>query len=55
MPLRKGSSKKAFNFNVKELIESWRKKGSIGGQKLNSMNKARKKALAIAFAQKESS
>jgi len=51
----KGKSKKAFGFNVKELIESWRRKGSIGGQKLDSLNKARKKALAIAFSKKESS
>jgi len=55
MPLKSGKSKKAFDFNVKELVETWRKKGSIGGQKLNSMNKARKKALAIAFSEKEKS
>ncbi len=55
MPLKQGSSKKAFEFNVGELIRSWKKKGAIGKKKIGTLEKARKTALAIAFDQKRRS
>jgi hypothetical protein len=49
MPLKSGKSKEAFNFNVEELVNSWKKKGKMGSSRPESLNKARKQALAIAF------
>jgi hypothetical protein len=52
MPLQQGKSKKAFNFNVEELIHSYKKTGKIGSSSPKSLLKARKQALAIAFDKK---
>jgi len=50
MPLRKvPGSEKAFKYNVRELIRSWRKKGKIGKRAIKTFEEARRTALAIAF------
>ncbi len=49
MPLQEGKSNQAFNANVSELVNSWRKHMKIGTSHPKSFNKARKQALAIAF------
>lgn len=49
MPLKKGSSDKTFAENMSEMMASFKRKGSLGGEAIDSMKKARKKALAIAF------
>ncbi len=52
MPLQKGSSKKAFESNMSELMTSFHKSGRIGTSKPSTAEKARKQALAIAFEMK---
>lgn len=52
MPLKEGKSKEAFNYNVSELINAWRKKGKIGKSSPPTLIKARQQALAIAFGKK---
>ena len=49
MPLKKGSSKKTIQKNVKELIKSYEKKGKIGTSKPASKEKAIKQSVAIAY------
>jgi hypothetical protein len=49
MPLKKSKSKRAFNYNVSELIHAYKKKGKIGKVKPKNAKKARQIALAIAF------
>ena len=51
MPLKKGSSKKVFEKNVKELVNNYKDKGKIGTSKPASKPKAVKQAVAIAYAQ----
>ena len=52
MPLKKGKSKKAFESNVKELVETYKRTGSIGGSSPRSEEQARRQAVAIAYEQK---
>jgi hypothetical protein len=49
----KGKSKKAFSFNVSELVNSYNKTGKIGTSSPESIAKARKQALAVAFSKKK--
>jgi len=49
MPLKKSKSKKAFEYNVAELIHTYKKKKKIGNIKPKNAKKARQIALAIAF------
>ena len=49
MPLKTGSSKKVISSNVKELVGSYKKKGSIGTSKPASKAKAVKQAVAISL------
>jgi hypothetical protein len=49
MPLQEETSKKGFNSNVEELINTWKKKKKIGTSNPKTIDKARKQALAIAF------
>jgi len=49
MPLKKGKSKKVFSSNVKEIIHSFKQKGTIGTSHPKSMKKAIKQAVAIAY------
>jgi hypothetical protein len=49
MPLAKGKSKKVISKNVKELVDTYEKKGKIGTSKPESKEKAIKQALAISY------
>lgn len=49
MPLSKGKSKKTIGKNVKELMNSYKKKGKIGTSKPKTKKKAQKQAVAIAL------
>ncbi|MBT9170632.1 MAG: hypothetical protein DDT18_00976 [Actinobacteria bacterium] len=49
MPLKKGKSKSVIGSNIRELVNSFKKKGMIGTSKPESFAKARKQAIAIAF------
>lgn len=49
MPLKKGSSQKTKSSNIKELLHSFKEKGSIGNTKPGSMKKARSITSAIAY------
>ena len=49
MPLKKGKSKKVIGSNIRELINSFKTKGTLGTSKPESFAKARKQAVAIAF------
>jgi hypothetical protein len=49
MPLKTGSSKKVIGANVKELVGSFKKKGTIGTSKPASKAKAVKQAVAISL------
>jgi hypothetical protein len=50
VPLSKGKSKKAFSKNVKELVDTYKKKGKIGTSKPKSKKAAIKQSIAIAYA-----
>lgn len=52
MPLSSGKSKKAFNWNVRELLHKYKKTGKIGNSSPEDVENARKQALAIAFEKK---
>lgn len=52
MPLKEGAGKKNFVENIKELMHSFAKTGSIGNSKPGSKGAAVKQAVAIAFRQK---
>lgn len=49
MPLKEGHSKKVRDANIQELIDSWKKTGMIGDQKIKTEKKAREVATAIAY------
>jgi len=49
MPLKKGKSKKVISGNIKEIMRSYHKKGTIGTSIPESNEKAQKQAIAIAF------
>ena len=49
MPLKKGKSNKVVSSNIKELVESYKSKGSIGTSKPASVGAAVKQAAAIAY------
>lgn len=49
MPLLKGSSKKTISSNIGELVSSFKRTGKIGNATPETMAKARRQAIAIAF------
>jgi hypothetical protein len=49
VPLKKGKSKKTISSNIKEVVKSYEKKGTIGTSKPKSKAKAIKQAVAIAY------
>jgi len=53
MPLSPGKSREAFESNIGELIRSYRETGKVGNSTPKTTDKARKQALAIAFAEKD--
>jgi len=55
MPLKKGSSKKTRQSNIKEVIHSYEKKGKIGTSKPKSKKEAIKQAVAIGYAEQRRS
>ena len=55
MPLMKGTSSKTMSKNVKELVDTYEKKGKIGTSKPKSKKAAIKQAVAIAYSVKRKS
>lgn len=53
MPLKKGKSNKIRNENIKEVIDSYSQKGTIGTSKPKNKKKAIKQAVAIGYAQQK--
>lgn len=51
MPLQKGSSRKVQSANIKEMVDSWKQKGSIGTSHPKTKKKAIKQAVAISYAE----
>ena len=49
MPLKNGKSKKVFNSNIEELLQSCKENGTIGTSHPKSMKLAQKQAVAIAY------
>jgi hypothetical protein len=49
MPLKEGAGKKAFNYNVSELMHSYKETGKIGDSRPKSKKSALDQALAIAY------
>lgn len=49
MPLSKGKSSKAFSKNVKELVDTYKQKGSIGTSHPKNKKSAIKQAVAISY------
>lgn len=49
MPLLKGKSNKVRGKNVKELVDTYKKKGKIGTSKPKSKKAAIKQAVAISY------
>ena len=49
MPLRNGSSKKVVSSNIKNLVDDWKKDGSIGASHPATKKKAIAQAVAIAL------
>lgn len=52
MPLKKGNSKKVFKENVKEIMDSYKKKGRIGISTPKDKGAAIKQSVAIAYSEK---
>lgn len=50
MPLKKGKSNKTVSKNVKELVDTYKKKGKIGTSHPKSKKAAIKQAVAISYA-----
>ena len=50
MPLMSGNSRKTISENIKELMDSYKRKGSIGNSGNINAEDARKRAIAIAYA-----
>ena len=55
MPLINGRSAKVVSKNIKELMDSYKKKGSIGTSGPLDEDEARKRAIAIAMSKKRRS
>lgn len=51
MPLKSGGGKRNLVANIRELMASFHRKGSIGNGPQESAAKANKRAVAIAYAQ----
>ena len=49
MSLKNGKSKKVISENIKEIMDSYHEKGTIGTSSPISNKKAQKQAIAIAF------
>lgn len=49
MPIKKGSSNKTRAENIKEMVTSFKAKGSIGNTRPGSLKKASQIAAAIAY------
>lgn len=49
MPLKPGASKAAITYNIKTLIEDYKRRGAIGTSHPKSTAKARKQAVAISL------
>jgi hypothetical protein len=49
MPIKKGSSKKVISENISEIMNSYKKKGTIGTSKPKNDKAALKQAEAIAI------
>jgi ABC-type sulfate/molybdate transport systems ATPase subunit len=49
MPLKNGKSKKVISSNVEELLHEYKHTGTIGTSHPESMEKAQKQAVAIAY------
>lgn len=47
MPIRKGSGQKVISSNIKEIMDSYKQKGTIGTSKPANKKKALKQAIAI--------
>lgn len=49
MPLKSGKSKEVISSNIKELVDTYEEKGTIGNSHPKSKKKAQKQAVAIAL------
>lgn len=52
MPVKAGTSNKTFVDNIREIMHSFQKSGSIGNSSPPSAGKAAKQAVAIAYRKK---
>jgi ABC-type sulfate/molybdate transport systems ATPase subunit len=51
MPLKKGKSKKVISSNIGELLHKFKETGTIGTSHPESMEKAQKQVVAIAYSE----
>jgi hypothetical protein len=49
MPLSKGTSRKTFEKNVRQIVRDWEKDGTIGNSRPKTKKKAIEQAVAIAY------
>jgi hypothetical protein len=49
MPLSKGTSRKTFEKNVRQIVHDWEKDGKIGNSRPKTKKKAIEQAVAIAY------